>query len=259
LVLVEGDRFVCAFGKRANHDSDHVTTAGSEVEIARFIEDDNEQTILLKLRAVDERIDVGFEPGVSGAERTIVRVIANIRNKKRIVGEMGIRDVSGELSEGHEILHLDCIVLHIGEIGERVVADRILSHVVSGVTDRRKIFSVRFPCFAGNEKIANDVVRVDGKGVRREGVGQREWGECLAGGEFKIVRLGGMRVSEIACRETVLTDQAVQVRHRGTSDNVGVIGVFLDDNEDVAETHVLARRGRRRRSVGCRSGASSHD
>jgi hypothetical protein len=61
-----------------------------------------------------------------------------------------------------------------------------------------------------------------------------------AGGEFKIVRLAGMRISEIVCRETVLTDQAVQVRHRGTSDNVGVIGVFLDDNEDVTETHLLA-------------------
>jgi hypothetical protein len=33
LVLVEGDRFVYAFGKRANHDSDHVTTAGSEVVV----------------------------------------------------------------------------------------------------------------------------------------------------------------------------------------------------------------------------------
>jgi len=256
LVLVEGDRSVSRLGKRTDDDSDHVTTTGSEVEIACLIEKDDEEAILLKLRAVDERVDVGLEPGIGSAERTIVRIIARIWDEKRIIGEMGIRDVGGELSEGHQILHLDGIVLHIRKIGERVVADRILSHVVSSVADRRKIFSVRFPCFASREKIANDVVRVDGKGVRREGVGQRERRECLAGGEFQIVGLGGMRVSKIVCREAVFADEAVQVRHRRTGDNVGVVGVFLDDDEDMTEAHVLTGWWRWRRSVGCLSGTT---
>ena len=142
LVLVEGDRFVCALGKGADDDGDHMTAAGSEVEIACLIEKDDEEAILLKLRAVDERIDVGLEPGVGGAQRTIVRVIARIWDEKRIIGEMGIRDVGGELRERNEILNLAGIVLYIREISERVVADRILAHVVSSVADRRKIFGV---------------------------------------------------------------------------------------------------------------------
>ncbi len=53
---------------------------------------------------------------------------------------------------------------------------------------------------------------------------------------------------EVVCREAVLIGEAVKIGHRGISDDVTVIGVFLDDNEDVAKPH--ARSGRRR-SHGC--------
>ena len=51
LMLVEGDGFVCALGKGADHDGGYVATTGSEVESVGFVEDDDEKAILLKLRA----------------------------------------------------------------------------------------------------------------------------------------------------------------------------------------------------------------
>jgi len=62
-----------------------------------------------------------------------------------------------------------------------------------------------------------------------------------------------MRVGEVVCRQTVSVGEAVQVGHRGIRDDVGVIGVFLDDKEDVAKAD--ARTGRRR-GIGCLSYAT---
>jgi hypothetical protein len=135
LMLVEGDGFVCALGKRTDDDSGYVAATGSEVEVVGFVEDNNEKTVVLKLRAVNERINVGLEPGIGGAEGAVMRVIAKIGDDEGIVGEVGGVEIGGELSEGHEVLHLPGIVLHVGEIGERIVADGIAAHLVAGVAD----------------------------------------------------------------------------------------------------------------------------
>ncbi len=51
-----------------------------------------------------------------------------------------------------------------------------------------------------------------------------------------------MRVGEVVCREAVLVGEAVQVGHRGISDDVGVIGIFLDEDEDMAKADALTGR-----------------
>ena len=127
------------------------------------------------------------------------------------------------------------------------MAHGVAPGVTAGVTNGWKILGVRLPGFACREEVAGNVVRVDGKVARRDGVGERERRECLSGGELKIVWTRGMRVGEVICREAVLVGEAVQVGHRGISDDVGVIGIFLDDDEDVAKAHALAGR---RRCVG---------
>ena len=58
----------------------------------------------------------------------------------------------------------------------------------------------------------------------------------------KIVWDRGMRVGEVVCREAILVAEAVQVGHRGISDDVGVIGIFLDEDEDMAEADALTGR-----------------
>jgi hypothetical protein len=176
-----------------------------------------------------------------------VRVIAKIGGDEGIVGEVGGVQIGGELTEGHEVLHLLGIVLHVGEIGVRIVTGGVTAGVVAGVAYRWKVFGVRLPGFARGEKVADDVVCVYGKVVRRDGVGERERRESLSGAELEIVWTRRMGVGEVICREAVLVGEAVQVGHRGITDDVAVIGVFVDDNEDVAKTHALAGR---RRSVG---------
>ena len=135
------------------------------------------------------------------------------------------------------------IVLHVGEIGERIVADGVTAGVASGVADRWKIFGVRLPGFACGGEVADDLVCIDGKVVRRDGVGERERRESLSSAELEIVWTRRMGVGEVICREAVLVGEAVQVRHRGICDDVTVIGVFLDDNEDVAKPHALGGGG----------------
>jgi hypothetical protein len=62
-----------------------------------------------------------------------------------------------------------------------------------------------------------------------------------------------MRVGEVVCRQSVLVGEAVQVGHRGISDDIGEIGVFLDDNEHMAKTDALTGR---RRGIRCLSYAT---
>ena len=78
--------------------------------------------------------------------------------------------------------------------------------------------------------------------MRCQSVDEREG---LSGGEHEIVRDGRMPVGEIVCGQAALVGEAVQVGHGRASDDVGVIVIFLDDNEDVAEAHPLLA-GRRR-------------
>jgi len=74
------------------------------------------------------------------------------------------------------------IVLHVREVGERIVADGVTAGVAAGVADRGNIFGVRLPGFARGEEVADDVVCIDGEVVRRDGVGERERRESLSGG-----------------------------------------------------------------------------
>ena len=246
-MLVKRDGFVGALCKRADDDSGYMAATGSEVESVGLVENDDEKAIDLKLRALNERGYVGLEPGIGGAERAVVRVVASIRDDEGIVGKVGGVEIGDELSEGYEILHLLGIVLHVGEIGKGITADGVTAGVAASVADRRNIFGIRLPGLARGKELAGDVVCVDGEVMRRYGVGERERRENLSGGELKIVRARGMRVGEVVCREAVLAGEAVEVGHRGIGDDVTVIGVLLDDNEDMAKPHALSGR---RRCVG---------
>ena len=138
MMLIESDGLVATPGQRADDDGGYVAATGSEVEGVGFVKDDNEQAADLKLRAVNKRADIGLEPRIGGAERAIVRVIAKIGDDEGIVGEVCRVQIGGELTEGHEVLHLLGIVLHVGEIGKRIVAGGVTAGVVAGVADSRK-------------------------------------------------------------------------------------------------------------------------
>src|ERR1700688_3506735 len=59
-----------------------------------------------------------------------------------------------------------------------------------------------------------------------------------------------MQVGVVIGRESVRIGQAVEVRHGRTADNVGIAGVFLDNNKNVAELRIgLAGSWSRRGNV----------
>ncbi len=195
-MLIESDGLVATLGQRTDDDGGYVAATGSEVESVGLVEHDDEQAVNLKLRAVNKRVDIGLEPRIGGAERAIVRVIAKIGDDEGIVGEVSGVQIGGELTEEHEVLRLLGIVLHVGEIGERIVADGVTARVASGVADRWKIFGVRLPGFACGGEVADDLVCIDGKVVRRDGVGERERRESLSSAELEIVWTRGWALAK---------------------------------------------------------------
>ena len=105
MMLIEGDGFVRTLGKGADDDSGDMATTGSEVESVGFVEHDDEQPIDLKLRALNEWVDLELEPGIGGAERAVVRIIAKIGDDEGIVRKVSGVQIGGELSERHEAWH----------------------------------------------------------------------------------------------------------------------------------------------------------
>src|SRR5947208_13795129 len=116
-MLIESDGLVATLGQRADDDGGYVAATGSEVEGVGFVKDDNEQAADLKLRAVNKRVDIGLEPGIGGAERAIVRVIAKMGDDAGIVGEVCRVQIVGELTEEHEVLYVLGSVLLVQENG----------------------------------------------------------------------------------------------------------------------------------------------
>ncbi len=98
-----------------------------------------------------------------------MRIIAKIGDDEGIVRKASGVQIGGQLSERHEVGQLLGIVLHVGEIGERIMADGVAPRVVTDVADRWNILSVRLPGFACGEEAADDVVCVDGESARRDG------------------------------------------------------------------------------------------
>lgn len=59
-----------------------------------------------------------------------------------------------------------------------------------------------------------------------------------------------MQLGVIVRRESVGIGQVVHVGHGGTADNVGIAGVFFDDNEDMAKLRIaLSGSWSRRRNI----------
>jgi len=56
--------------------------------VARFVEHNDEQTVLLEDGVLYEGIYVVFEPVVGGAKSAIVRVVAAVRRDERVVGKV---------------------------------------------------------------------------------------------------------------------------------------------------------------------------
>ncbi len=86
LVLIDIGGLMSELGeRRADERADHAASAVGVVT-AGFIEHHDEQAVLLESSVFDQRVDVGFEPVVSGAEATIVGIIAAVGSDEGVVG-----------------------------------------------------------------------------------------------------------------------------------------------------------------------------
>ena len=135
--------------------------------VVSFPDSSNEmmrQPIPLELRALDQRIDIRFQPIVRRIEAAIMTVIAPIRSNECIVGQGAGRHVRGKLREWHDILPLTRTVLNVRQIRQGNVAGEERAPIRTGrvaayVADRRDGFGVLLPGQARCRQLPDHVIR----------------------------------------------------------------------------------------------------
>ncbi len=96
-MLIESGRLIAELGERgADQCADYAASAVSVVA-AGFIEQNDEQAILLEDRVLDQDVDIVFEPVVGGAEAAIVGIIAAVGCDKGVVGKASGGEILVEL------------------------------------------------------------------------------------------------------------------------------------------------------------------
>src|SRR6266550_2068640 len=70
--------------------------------------------------------------------------------------------IGGELGEGNEISYLRRAVLHVRQVGQRIVAHGVVPRVAAGVADRRQVFGIGLPRLTRGNEFADNIV--DGNG-----------------------------------------------------------------------------------------------
>src|SRR5260221_11147758 len=146
----------------ADQRADHPPSAVAVVT-AGFIEHHDKQTVLLESGVFDQRVDVGLQPAVGGAEATIVGIIAAVRGDERVVWQVASSQIGSEMREGHQLLLLRRAVLHVSEISNGDMPNVVLSSTAGSipteVADRRQALGISFPGLPRSHQFAHYVVR----------------------------------------------------------------------------------------------------
>ena len=201
-----------------------------------LVEKDDQQTILLKEGALDERVDIGLKPGISLGQRPFVSVVIDIGHNPRILGQCALRQVVGEVvGEVHHVGALRRNVRHIGEVGKGVVVFHVSARVATRVARRGDALDIGLPGLAGRQELAHNVVIADhtrGRGaIPKLGVVPFEFTYR----RHEIVVNRRVCVGGVAGRQTVFRDQGIEVGHAGTTFYLGVAVVLFHDDEHMPE------------------------
>src|SRR5213075_858615 len=105
LVLIRRRGLIPALGERAD-DRPRDLPAAVSAAAGGLIPPDDQETVLLELRALDQRIDVGLEPLVGGSQCPVVSVVVEIRRDEGKVRQRPVRQVGGETRKGHHVRRL---------------------------------------------------------------------------------------------------------------------------------------------------------
>ena len=96
---------------------------------SRFVEDDDEDSVLLKGAVRQQWGDMGLQPAIGLLQSAIVGIINQVRNDEGNIGQRIIVEISCELRERHKVHLLDTAVVHIRPVGEGVVVADIKSGI----------------------------------------------------------------------------------------------------------------------------------
>ena len=199
------------------------------VVAAGLVKNNDQQSILLKRRAVYQGGHVLLKPEVRHREDSIVCIVDQVGHDEGEIRQLAAAHIRGELRKGNQVIDLGAAVHDVGKVGEYVVAFRVGVYISPRVSDGGQTFRIGFPGFARGEQFANDVVVAHGAGER---IVSRD---DLAGCEHEVIPDRRMDVGVVLGRQTVLGGKAVQIGHRRIANHVGVAVILFHDQHDMTE------------------------
>src|SRR5581483_6881784 len=104
LLLMKHGRTSAASHVRPNDDGRHSTAAVPIVRALRFIEHDNQDTVLLKLAIAEQRSDVVAQPRVRLLQGAVVRIVITVWDHERYIRQIVVVQITGEVREWHQVL-----------------------------------------------------------------------------------------------------------------------------------------------------------
>ena len=117
-MLVERGGLVATLGKGTHHRPRDLS-APVGAAAGGLVPPNDEEPVLLELRTLDQRVDVGLQPCIGGAQGTVMGVVAEIRRDEGEVRQRPIRQIGSELRKGHHLRRLRRVVADVREITHR--------------------------------------------------------------------------------------------------------------------------------------------
>lgn len=144
--MVKNGRLMSLFRSRTDHKGRNVSAAMLLIRVYRFIISDDEQPVLSKGRAREQRINMSLEPIVSKCQfvgigagrnrrRTIVRIAVLVRNYKSVLRQLIVSQISSKLRKWDDIVSLRLTAEHISNVSERIVTLDVRILISTGVAD----------------------------------------------------------------------------------------------------------------------------
>lgn len=205
----------------------NLASTEGRIGVEALIEYDNQQSVFLELRVVEDGADILLQPCIRLLQRSVVRIVIHVGNNKRKIRQLAIIEIGCKLGERNQVEPLHGAVHHIGKIRKGIVVLQVRTRIAADISHRGEAFGITFPRLARAEQMANDVIHIhrSGKGV--------VIGNDLAGSQHKVIADRGMSIGEILRGQRVLRCEAIEEWHGGIANDAGKAMVLFQNNHHV--------------------------
>ena len=213
--------------QRACHHRCNLASTEGRIGVEALIEYDNQQSVFLELRVIEDGGDILLQPCIRLLQRSVVRIVIHVGNNKGKIRQLAVIKICCKLGERNQVEPLHAAVHHIGKIRKRIVVLQVRARIAADISHRGKALRITLPRLARAEQMAHDVIHIHRSG---EGV---VIGNDLAGSQHEVIADRGMSIGEILRGQRVLRREAIEEWHGGIADDAGKAMVLFQNNHHV--------------------------